>query len=880
MTAGHREAVPAFVTERLRRSSGVIVVQPSLDAIAEFKILSSTYGAEYGHAGGAQINIITKSGTNRFRGSGFGFVRNDRFDARNYFTPPNQEKPEFNLNQVGGSIGGPVIRSRTFFFSNYERRRQTKALLKATSVPSDLMRQGNFTGRNVIYDPATLDPATGTRQPFPNNTIPAARISPIAAQVLALLPRANQTGSLNYLGQPLSTDNVDTVLERVDHQFNDRHSLAVRYGYYNNLRFGPYQRFNNTDIPGFGDTFRSRDHVAMVAWQQVPSSNKVNELKVGFTSLEEGWVAENQHINYAGQFGIQGLGADPDDWGMPVTSISGIGAFGDNSSTPQTRYSWKYEILDSLTWTRGAHTMKTGANIAFYGQGLDIHSRATFRFTPNFTTSPAARSTTGDAFADFLLGYPTSTSRVVQGSGGDAGNTRTRFYQFYVQDDWEIAPPVTLNLGLRYEYNTPYYDANDQRGTFVPETGQVVTARDPGQTRGLYETQKNAFAPRLGLAWRLSERTVVRSGYGWFYTPENGNSQDNLSKSPPFRFSQTFTAAPLVPNITYADPYPASVAAGGVQSVQGIYSDFPSGRVMQWNANVEHQLSANLAANVGYVGSKGKYLQNGRSLNVPRPGPGAIQPRRPYPQYANVSMFCACFPSDYNALQTKLQGRWGASSLLASYTLSKSTDILSSFYGGGSIQNWYDLEDSRGPSNFDRRHSIVVSFTGDLPFGSGQRFLSGSGGLVNALVSHWQVNIVDQMATGNPVTILLPFDNSNTGALADRPNRVAGVDPVPDDQGPNNWINPAAFVAPPQFTYGNAGRNSVTGPGRSQFDLSLIKNLPLHQERRLQLRLEVFNLFNRANFFNPGVALGTAQFGRISQAADGRSVQFGARFIF
>ena len=860
-------------------TAGVIVVQPSLDAIAEFKILSSTYGAEYGHAGGAQVNIVTKSGGNQFRGSGFGFVRSERFDARNYFTPENQEKPEFSLNQIGGSIGGPVIKNRTFFFSNYERRRQDKALLKATSVPSDLMRQGNFTGRNVIYDPATLDPATGVRQPFPSNTIPANRISSVAAQVLELLPRANQAGALNYLGQPLSTDNVDTVLERVDHQFSERHSLAVRYAYYNNLRFGPYQRFNNTDIPGFGDTFTSRDHIAMVAWQMVPSSNKVNELKFGFTSLDEGWVAQNQDINYAGQFGIQGLGSDPKDWGMPVTSISGIGAFGDNSSTPQTRYSWKYQILDSFTLTRGSHTLKSGADIAFYGQGLDIHSRAAFRFTPNFTTSPAARSTTGDAFADFLLGYPTSTSRVVQGSGGDAGNTRTRFYQLYVQDDWEIAPPLTLNLGVRYEYNTPYYDANDQRGSFDPETGQVFTARDPGQSRGLYHTQKNAFAPRLGLAWRLNDRTVVRSGYGWFFTPENGNSQDNLSKNPPFRFSQTFTAAPLVPNITYSDPYPASVAAGGVQSVQGIFEDFPSGRVVQWNANVEHQLSANLAANVGYVGSQGTYLQNGKSLNVPRPAAGAIQPRRPYPQYANVSMFCACFPSDYNALQTKLQGRWGASSLLASYTLSKSTDILSSFYGGGSIQNWYDLEDSRGPSNFDRRHSIVLSFTGDLPFGAGQRFLSGSQGLVNALVSHWQVNVVDQMATGNPVTILLPFDNSNTGALADRPN-TTGVDPVPDDQGPNNWINPAAFVAPPQFTYGNAGRNSVTGPGRSQFDLSIIRNLPLHQDRRLQLRLEIFNLFNHTNFFNPGISLGTAQFGRISQAADGRSIQFGARFTF
>ena len=249
---------------------------------------------------------------------------------------------------------------------------------------------------------------------------------------------------------------------------------------------------------------------------------------------------------------------------------------------------------------------------------------------------------------------------------------------------------------------------------------------------------------------------------------------------------------------------------------------------MQWNANVEHQLSNHLAANVGYVGSKGTNLQNNKSLNIPRPGPGAIQAARPYPQYANVNMFCACFPSDYKALQTKLQGRWGASSLLASYTLSKSTDILSSFYGGGSIQNWYDLEDSRGPSNFDRRHSVVVSFTGDLPFGTGKRFLSGSRRA--------------RESAGEPLAGEHRRSNGDRQSADDHCCRSTTATPArlpigrmscpasirfQPNQGPANWINPAAFVAPPQFTYGNAGRNSVTGPGRSQFDLSLIRNVPL-----------------------------------------------------
>ena len=321
-------------------TAGVIVVQPSLDAIAEFKILSSTYGAEYGHAGGAQINIITKSGTNQFRGSAFGFLRDDRFDARNFFTPANQDKPEFRLNQAGGSIGGPVVRNKTFFFSNYERRRQTKALLKATSVPSDAMRQGNFAGRNVIYDPATFDPATGARQPFPNNVIPANRISPIAAQVVALLPRANQTGSLNYLGQPLSTDNVDTILERVDHQFNDatRWPCATR-----TTTTCASARTSGSTTPTSRDSATRSGRAITSRWwpgSMCGARTKSTSSSSASPRSTRGGSPRTRTSTIAGQLGIQGFGADPRDWGMPVTTISGIGVFGDNSSTPQTRYSW------------------------------------------------------------------------------------------------------------------------------------------------------------------------------------------------------------------------------------------------------------------------------------------------------------------------------------------------------------------------------------------------------------------------------------------------------------------------------------------------------------------------------------------------------------
>ena len=861
-----------------------IVLQPSLDAIQEFKIQSSTYSAEYGHGGGAQINIITKAGTNQFRGSLFEFHRDEKFDARNYFAPKDRPKPNFQMDQFGGSIGGPIIlpgyngRGKTFFFLNYEGRRLAQETSKAATVPTLLMREGNFQGRNTIYDPLTFDPLTGTRQPFPNNIIPAGRINPSAAQVLGLLPLPNQGGTLNFISAPEFKDDMDTYLGRIDHQLPKQNTLTVRYGRYNGDRFSPFQRFNDRDLPGYGDTFDAVDTNAMVGLTTVFGSNKVNEFKFGFARANEGFIAENNDIDYVTQLGIQGLPANPDFNGMPQTLIQGIGSFGDGSSFPQVRLDDKYQFINNFTVNAGDHTFKMGGDIIIYQQYMILHSRERLTFNSNFTRDPRSPGTTGDGFADFLLGYPTQTARRV---GIEDADLRSNFYQFYFQDDWKVGENVTLNLGLRYEYGTPYYDVRDFRSSFDPTTGQLIYPDNPaGTPRSLYDADKNNWGPRVGAAWRIfgTNRTVVRTGFGMFYAPENGNGQHSLHQNPPITTSQTFNALPTLPNLTYTQPFLEGALSQGALNVAAIDKHFDVGRIQQWNVNLQQEMSRNLAVDVGYVGSRGDHMQRNVNINAPVPGSTPIQTRRPFPQFGNINAYRSIFPSNYHALQTKLDGRFGSSNLLATYTLSKSTDILSSYYNGGLIQNPYDLEDSRGPSNFDRRHVVNISYVAALPFGDGRRFLSDAGRVTNAIVSDWQINGIASFASGNPVTVILATDNSGTAQFADRPNVIG--DPIPANQGPDMWIDPAAFAVPPPLTFGNAGRNSVVGPGISRIDISLFKAIRVGGERKLDIRFEVFNALNRPNFYQPNNRFGTPQFGKITQAYDGRDIQIGARFSF
>lgn len=876
---GAREEANNFMLDGMQNKDNMIqgiVVQPSLDAIAEFKVQSSTYSAEYGHGGGAQINIITKSGTNDFRGSLFEFHRDERFDARNFFAPRDRAKPKFQMDQFGGSVGGPIRKGKLFFFANYEGRRLAQETPKAATVPTEAMRVGNFSGRRAIYDPLTYNPATGTRQQFPGNVIPADRISPLARQIVGLLPLPNQGGALNFLGTPEFTDDMDTMLARVDQQMG-ADTLTFRYAYYKGLRFSPYQRFNDRDLPGWGDTFDARDHSAMASWTKVMGSNKVNEVKFGFAGVEEGFLALNRNIDYVGQLGIRGLPDDPRFYGMPQTFITGIGSFGDGCCFPQIRWDRKYQFVDNFTLTRGSHAFKMGADFTYYHQQMFLHSRERLSFIPNFTRDPLNAATTGDAFADFLLGYPTQTFRRV---GLEESNLRTKFFQFYFLDDWNVNAKLTLNLGVRYEYQTPYIDVFDHRASFDPVARRLIYPNDPpGTSRALYDPDKNNIAPRIGMAYRLNNRTVLRSGYGIYYSPENGNGQDNIYRNEPFTRNQTFNAAPVVPNLTLATPYPQEALGIGTQNVIGIDRKFPMGYTHQWSVNVQHALTKAIALDIGYVGNRGVDLQNNVEINQPVPGATPIQSRRPFPEFGSISIYQAIFPSRYHSLQTKVQGRWGAgSSLLASYTLSRSRDILSSYYGGGSIQNFNDLDDSWGASNFDRRHVLSVSFVSDLPFGPGKRFLTNARGLTNVLLGNWQVNAIAQFSSGNPVTIVLATNHSGTVNFQDRPNVIG--DPTPANQGPSNWIDPAAFELPAPFTFGNAGRNSVVGPGINRIDFSLFKNIPVGGDRRLQLRFEAFNLFNTQNFFQPNRIWGTPQFGKITQAYDGRDIQFGVRFSF
>ena len=617
----------------------------------------------------------------------------------------------------------------------------------------------------------------------------------------------------------------------------------------------------------------------MVGLTSVLGSNKVNEFKFGFARANEGFIAQNNGIDYVGQLGIGGLPANPEFNGMPQTFIQGIGSFGDGSSFPQVRLDDRYQFIDNFTINKGDHAFKMGGDIIFYQRYMILHSRERLTFNANFTRDPRNPTTTGDGFADFLLGYPTQTQRRI---GVEDADLRSNFYQFYFQDDWKVGDNLTLNLGLRYEYGSPYYDVRDFRSSFDPETGQLIYPDNPsGTPRSLYNADKNNWGPRVGLAWRIfgNNKTVIRTGFGMFYAPENGNGQHSLHQNPPITVSQTFNANPTVPNLTYTQPFLEGALSQGALNVAAIEKDFDVGRIQQWNVNLQQEVSHNLAFDIGYVGSRGDHMQRNININAPVAGSTDLQSRRPFPQFGNISMLQVDLP--VRVQRAADEARWTVRNVepaghLHSLQVYRHPVVLLQWWAyTGSV---YNLEDSRGPSNFDRRHVVNISYVAPLPFGQGRKFLSNAGRITNAIVSDWQVNGIASFASGNPVTVILATNNSGTAQFNDRPNLIG--DPIPANQGPDMWLDPAAYQIPPAFTFGNAGRNSVVGPGISRIDISLFKGVRVGGERKLDLRFEVFNALNRPNFYQPNNRFGTPQFGKITQAYDGRDIQIGARFSF
>jgi hypothetical protein len=853
-------------------------VKPPVDGVQEFEVLTSTYDAAFGRNAGAQVNVVTKSGTNQLHGTAYEFHRNAYTDARNFFVPADQPDPKYIRNQFGFSLGGAIKRDRTFFFGDYEGTRVREGVTQVTNVPTLAERNGDFS-QSLFARP--FNPFT--QQPFTGGVIPVQFQNPIGRAIANLYPLPNRNVAFaNFVSSPVSRDRNDVFDVRLDHRLNDKATLTARYSFGDRTLFEPFTGPTFALVPGFGDVVPRRSQNFMLSETQLISPTLVNEARFAFNRVASAVTQEGGGASLNRQVGLPELSANARDFGLSFITITGFSPLGDEFNNPQRSAVNTFQLLDNLSYVRGQHFFKIGADFRDAQQNAfrDVQSRGFLTFSDQFPL-------TGNALADLLLGFPALTG----GAHVDnAQHLRTRSYNFYVNDSWRATPRLTINAGLRYELNTPPVDAEDRANVYDPLTRSLVRVGTNNVPRGGYPADKNNFAPRVGLAWTLTkdEKTVLRAGYGVYYDQSALAPGEALYFNAPFFDLRLFFSLPGLP-LTLNNPFPQNFPFPLPSSALAIQRDLRTPYMQHWNLNVQRQLGRSRVAEIAYVGSKGTKLLTARDINQPPASP--VQPNpRPNPAFDDIDIIESRADSNYHALQARLQQRLSNGlALLASYTFSKSIDDASNFFTSAGDPNFpqdsNNVRLERGRSNFDVRQRLSLSYTYDLPFGNGQRF-AHDGGVLSALLSGWQTNGVVTLQTGRPFTVaLLPdIDNSNTGrsnlgfGANDRPNVVAA--PRLSNGTPDRWFNTSAFVFPAFGTFGNSGRNTLDGPGYQNFNASLVKNTALGERVKLQLRAEAFNLFNHPNFNLPDNFLGSPTFGRILSAQSPRHLQFGVKLLF
>ena len=877
-------------------------VRPPVDAIREFEMLTSSYDAAFGRNPGAQVNVVLKSGGNDVHGSLFEFHRNAALDARNFFAPAGESKPKYIRNQFGGSIGGPIKRDRTFFFGDYEGTRSREGITRITNVPTLLERQGDFSQSRDIFgnpvfvsnpflprDPVTfqLPPCNATNQTgcFPGNRVPLAFQHPIGQAVAALYPAPNRNVPFqNFVSSPTQRDDNDSFDARLDHRLTSQTDLTFRYSFGNRKLFEPFTGPTFSLVPGFGDNVKRRSQNVMAALNHVFSPNFINETRVALSRVASSVIQEASVVN--SELGLPTISPNPRDAGLTFITVTGFSPLGDEGNNPQQSVTNVYQVLDTATYVKGSHLVKFGADLRFAQQNAfrDVESRGRMQFSPFAQVS-------GNALADLLLGFPllTSVARV-----DNPQHLRTNSYNFFLNDSFRVRQRLTINAGLRYEYNSPPSDTEDRANVYDTISRSLVQVGTNGVPRGGFEPDRNNFAPRVGLAWTVGEdeATVLRAGYGVYFDQSPLAPGEALYFNSPYFDNNIFFSLPGLP-LTLSNPFPSFFPFPLPDSALAIQRDLRTAYMQHWNLNVQRQFGRNSVLEVGYVGSKGTKLLTARDINQPRPSvlpPGLPFVPRPDPRFDDIDLLESRANSNYHSLQARFQQRLSRGlATLVSYTWSKSIDDASSFFTSAGDpnfpQNSNDARAERGRSNFDVRHRLSASYSYDLPFGKGRAHLADDG-WVSTLLSGWQTFGIVTLQTGRPFTVALlsEIDNSGTGrsilgfGANDRPNVVG--DPRIGNPSPGQWFNQSAFAFPAPGTFGNAGRNILEGPGYANVNASLVKNTAISEQFNLQFRAEVFNLFNHPNFNLPDNFLGSPTFGQILSARDPRHIQFGVKLLF
>jgi len=906
------------------------VLKPPPDAIAEFRILTNTASAEFGHNAGSNTNIVTRSGSNHVHGDVYDFLRNDAVDARNFFST-NVEP--LKQNQFGGTVGGPLRRDKTFLFGFYEGFRNRQGETQLTTVPTAAQRQGDFSSECSTYSPQGFctDPK-GTQlvnvfasppQPLPFNQLPPGAISSISRNLMALYPQPNEPAyGPNAFGATQELQNTsDQFGLRLDHYLSAHDTVSFHYLFTNGSQLDPLS-IAGANVPGFpvGENFRAQNASLEETHSFTPTI--LNVLRFSFLRNKFLFGEATNHTP-ASSLGFQYSPTLASQLGPPFVEVGGYASIGNPITGPADDYQNTYSLTDSLAWVRGRHELKFGGEFQRdqLNTLLGIASNGFFVFAP----VPVI----GDAFADFLIGQPVV---FLQGGGQLPRGMRAANYNLYAQDSYKPTARLTINFGLRYELPQPYHEIHNQDALFVPNAPSKVIPSappgllypgDPGVGPGLIPREYRALAPRVGFAWDPTGkgRWAVRSAYGIFYEPyyngEGGPLQAPESAPPWFKtIQESFPSNFANPLPAGSDPF-APNFAGGPQSLTLLTLD-PHLQVpyaQDWNLTVEHSFGQGWLMELGYVGTKGTKLprfieSNPATLcsSLPASQQGScisgeqqnVNAYRPYSgctpagpcNYGSIGLISGVTNSDYNSLQASLRKSLGYGvAFLASYTFSKSLDDVSSFNISGSApylaagendlaQNPWNLEGEYGRSLFDARHRLVFSYQWDLPF------WKSSGTWYQRALGNWQLNGIISAATGTPFTV---YDSSDpslqgqspeiSGFVGDRPNLVGNPNNGPKSA--TEWFNTAAFHQVTQLgTFGNAGRNIVQAAGLSQWDFALFKNFRLAESATLQFRGEFFNILNRVNFGVPNDDISSLTYGQVQTAAPPRQIQFALKLLF
>ena len=912
----------------LQPEPGQVAFFPVVDAIQEFKVETNSPPAEFGRFNGGVINLTTKAGTNGLLGTAFEFFRHETLNARNFFATTNATKPGFRRNQFGGVLGGPVLRNRTFFFADYQGQRQDIERTILSNVPTMAQRQGVFTQN--IYDPATTasNGAGGfTRTQFANNTIPLDRMDPIARALLLRFPEPTSAVTANnYRRTGSEIDDQNQWDIRLDHVFGSNHDRA--YARLSNFR-GRFEPV--TPLPdGSGTTTGTLGPQDTTSWalatnyQHTFSTNLLNELRVGDTRRTVHRTAAQLATSAGSALNLPGIPATaqfPNT--LPTFSIAGYQLLGSPVNTASDFNTSVSEVADTLTWVKDRHTVKAG--FAWRWERLNViqppSPTGSFTFNQLGSDLPGA-ATTGAPLASFLLGQVQSFSIDLQTS---EIQERASFQEYFIQDEWKLSNRLTITPGLRYTLNFPSNEINGQVGVFNLQT-QLLEYPGDKPVRPL---KKNNFGPRLGIAYRLTDRTLVSTGYGLVWIEMAGITTPFTTPTFPFlqtvsqRALSTVTPAFVLqngPSVTPLEPTPTAGLGQGVFAVDGTLG---SGYVQQWNASVQRELTSTMSVEVAYVGSTithvgipdtnlnqltPEQLAIGAPLQqtVPNPYFGIIprssslgdptitraQLLKPFPQYTTVSLYRNNVgTTEYRGVTAKFEQRLSRGlSYLVSYTRSRLMDDASSVFDAsiltGPVAN-YPVADSfnrgreRDLSTGDIPHVFVASAVWDIPWGTGRA--SQGHGVLGALANDWTLAVVVTCQSGIPIAVTQQTNfNAFAGFGTQRPNLVGDPEVPAEERTPARWFNTAAFATAPVFTLGSASRNPVRGPGYKNVDLAISRRIPMPMRSgtALELRAEAFNLLNTPPFANPGATLGTTTFGVISAAGDPRVVQLAAKFLF